>query len=123
MAALLDKIAPTEIENEREKLLTQKSLLEKRLYEISGPPLPSKSEWIAKRPEVHWDSLLQELVCLIIYNYSNDLKIWLSNDFTKERQRHLGNGKKLSRAVEVYHSTKQIRLEKKVKVGSFCCMV
>jgi hypothetical protein len=43
-------------------------------------------------------------------------QIWLSNDFSKERQRHIGNGKKLSRAVEVYHGTKQIRIEKKAKV-------
>jgi hypothetical protein len=37
-------------------------------------------------------------------------------DFSKERQRHITNGKKLARAVEQYHKTKDARKVKKIKV-------
>jgi hypothetical protein len=52
------------MEEERERLLTRKKKLENRLLEINGPPMGNKNEWKIKKTEVHWDSLLQELVCI-----------------------------------------------------------
>lgn len=49
-------------ENDREALLSKKKKLEQRLLEINGPPSNIKNEWKMVKTEVHWDSLLQELV-------------------------------------------------------------
>lgn len=43
------------------------------------------------------------------------LQCWLANDFQKERQRHIGNAKKISKAIEQYHKTKEVKKAKKLK--------
>lgn len=40
---------------------------------------------------------------------------WLANDFQKEHLRHIGNAKKISKAVEQYHKTKDAKKIKKQK--------
>jgi hypothetical protein len=42
--------------------------------------------------------------------------VWLANDFIRERARHAGFAKKISKAIDGYHSTKEIRKAKKAKV-------
>lgn len=50
-------------ESDREALLSKKNKLEQRLEEINGPANKLiKNEWKMVKTEVHWDSLLQELV-------------------------------------------------------------
>eukprot|EP01032_Pedospumella_encystans_P030800 gene30800-34759_t len=44
--------------------------------------------------EVHWDNVMKEMR-------------WLADDFQKERQRHIGNAKKLTKAVDTFHGTKE----------------
>jgi hypothetical protein len=56
---------------------------------------------------------LTKFVCFVI------TQRWLAEDFQKERQRHIGNAKKLTKAVDVFHKTKEARKQKKVKV-SYC---
>jgi hypothetical protein len=53
---------PEGVESDREALLSKKKKLEQRLLEINGPPNNTKNEWKMVKTEVHWDSLLQELV-------------------------------------------------------------
>lgn len=43
-------------------------------------------------------------------------KKWLAEDFQRERQRHIGNAKKVTKAVENFHKTKDARKLKKSKV-------
>jgi hypothetical protein len=61
-ALISDKREGETIEEERERLLVKKKQLENRLLEINGPPMSNKNEWKVKKTDVHWDSLLQELV-------------------------------------------------------------
>ena len=63
--------------------------------EASTLPVPQKLY-------VHWDNLLREMA-------------WLANDFQKERLRHQHHAKKVCRAIEMYHKTKDVKKEKKVK--------
>lgn len=53
------------------------------------------------------------------------LQRWLADDFQKERQRHIANAKKLTKAVDTFHKTKDARKIKKSKVRcvfSFCLL-
>lgn len=50
----------------------------------------------------------------ILHNYSQR---WLADDFQKERQRHIANAKKLTKAVDTFHKTKDSRKLKKSKVN------
>lgn len=45
------------------------------------------------------------------------LQRWLADDFQKERQRHIGNAKKITKAVDTYHKTKDARKLKKSRVS------
>ena len=44
------------------------------------------------------------------------LKQWLAGDVQKERQRHIGNAKKLIRSIESYAKIREIKKLKKAKV-------
>jgi hypothetical protein len=52
-----------------------------------------------------------------LYRCLDVFQTWLANDFVKERQRHIANAKKVAKAVEAYHKTKDSKKQKKVKVG------
>lgn len=41
---------------------------------------------------------------------------WLAADFQKERERHRANAKRICKAVEVFHKTKESKKVKKAKV-------
>ena len=45
------------------------------------------------------------------------LQRWLAEDFQKERQRHIGNAKKMTKAVDLFHKSKDARKLKKSKVS------
>ena len=47
---------------------------------------------------------------------ADDVQGWLASDFQKERERHRANAKRISKAVEVYHKTKESKKIKKQKV-------
>ena len=73
-----------------------------RMYEISGPTLAKDAVSTVPKTFVHWDYVMQEMG-------------WLAADFQKERQRHQANGKKVSKAVDQYHKTKETKKLQKVK--------
>ena len=52
--------------------------------------------------DLHWDYVLKEMK-------------WLAEDFQKERQRHIGNGKKLSKSVDLWHKSKETKKFQKKK--------
>jgi hypothetical protein len=70
---------------------------------------------------LHWDYVLKEMVSSVyglIGWWLNIVifKAWLANDFGKERQRHVNNAKKVSKAVDTFHKTKETKKLRKVKV-------
>ena len=42
---------------------------------------------------------------------------WLAADFQKERERHRANAKKISKAVDLFHKSKESKKIKKAKVN------
>ena len=59
---------------------------------------------VAGKQEVHWDFVLKEMA-------------WLANDFKKERLRNMAVAKKVIKAVDVFHNSKESKKVKKTKVS------
>jgi len=59
--------------------------------ETSTPPVP-----IVEKKDTYFDFLLKEMM-------------WLSEDFSAERNRHKMSARKLSNAIKLYHSNKDLR--------------
>ena len=112
-----------EIETQ-ESLLERKCAIQDRLKEIAGTPLPAKELADIVKVDYHWDILMKEMVRVFFcglytrpYIFPGTQK-WLSNDFSNERTRLRNNCKKIAKAVDSYHKTKDARLAKKAKVFS-----
>ena len=94
---------------EHEELIEKQSILQRRLLGLGGwselsvpeelPIVPS-----AQKPNTcHWDYVLKEME-------------WLATDFQKERGRHSSNAKKITKGVETYSKTRDLKRAKKAKV-------
>lgn len=94
---------------EHDKLLEKQATLQTQLLEFGGwskLPLPEEVPIIpsAQKPNTcHWDYVMKEME-------------WLANDFQKERGRHSSNAKKITKGVETYAKTREIKRAKKAKV-------
>ena len=84
-----------------EELLQRRSEIEQRLCQLGSRTVEEKPmTW--RVAETHWDVVLKEMV-------------WLSNDFSKERQRHVSTAKKFTKAVDQFHKTKEAKRARKIK--------
>lgn len=113
-----------------EDLLARREKTNHRLAAIGGSYCPSSLEDVGAvvKEQVHWDYVMKEMVIFVviveIIALTMDLcvKGWLANDFQKERQRHIGNAKKVIKAVDSHHKTKDAKKNKRAKV-SMCLFV
>lgn len=84
-----------------DELLRRRSEIEHRLGELGSRSVEEKTmTW--RVAETHWDVVLKEVV-------------WLSNDFSKERQRHISTAKKFTKGVDQFHKTKETKRARKIK--------
>ena len=87
-----------------ESVLRRAEIIE-RLLEMNGPSTSTNAVAVSTVPPkslVHWDHVMQEMG-------------WLAADFQKERKRHVDNAKKVSKAVDQYHRTKETKKLQKAK--------
>ena len=87
----------------------------------------SNEQFFIENPklETHWDCVLKEVVrmlyisCHVVHSYIIDfllfIQAWLANDFSAERLRHKANAKKVTKSVDLYHKTKEVKKAKKQK--------
>eukprot|EP00601_Ochromonadales_sp_CCMP2298_P025528 CAMPEP_0173281656 /NCGR_PEP_ID=MMETSP1143-20121109/6362_1 /TAXON_ID=483371 /ORGANISM="non described non described, Strain CCMP2298" /LENGTH=244 /DNA_ID=CAMNT_0014219093 /DNA_START=63 /DNA_END=794 /DNA_ORIENTATION=- len=81
--------------------LERKEVVKARLGELSSNGNEEVQSILTKK-DTHWDFVMKEMS-------------WLANDFQKERLRHKANAKKLTKAVDMYHKTKEAKKLKKSK--------
>ena len=95
---------------EHEELLEKQSTLQRQLLGLGGwseLPVPDEMPIVpsAQKPNTcHWDYVLKEME-------------WLATDFQKERGRHSSNAKKITKGVETYSKTRELKRAKKAKVN------